>query len=325
MTRSLDRRCFIKKAAATSAAATLGLSLEEKTLLAAQTEHATGVTPSTNTTGDLQKGRIGNLEISRLICGGNLIGGWAHSRDLMYVSDLLKHYFTDEKILETLEIAERNGINMVNTHPEARDIVNRYRRERGGNMMWLVQGMPGRTDLTTDIQRSIDYGADGVYLQGSISDRFVETGRVELIGQVVEFIKENGLPAGVAAHALDVPIACEEAGIEPDFYVKTLHSSHYWSAKRPDQNRSVVSNPADNYWCIEPEKTIEFMRNIDKPWIAYKVLAAGAIHPRKGFEYAFNNGADFLCVGMFDFQIEEDVEIAKKALSQVERDRPWRG
>ena len=36
------------------------------------------------------------------------------------------------------------------------------------------------------------------------------------------------------------------------------------------------------------------MEKIDKPWIAFKVLAAGAVHPKKSFRYAFENGADFV-------------------------------
>jgi len=35
-------------------------------------------------------------------------------------------------------------------------------------------------------------------------------------------------------------------------------------------------------------------------------------HTREGFDYAVQNGADFLCVGMFDFQVQEDVQIARK-------------
>jgi len=46
-----------------------------------------------------------------VICGGNLISGFAHSRDLIYVSPLLQHYFTDEKIMETWARCEEYGIN----------------------------------------------------------------------------------------------------------------------------------------------------------------------------------------------------------------------
>ncbi len=40
--------------------------------------------------GTLPKGKIGEHEISRLVLGGNLIGGWAHSRDLIYVPSLVQ-------------------------------------------------------------------------------------------------------------------------------------------------------------------------------------------------------------------------------------------
>ena len=93
----------------------------------------------------------------------------------------------------------------------------------------------------------------------------------------------------------------------------------YWS-EQPD------SPHHDNMFCFQPQETIDFMNSLDEPWIAFKVLAAGAIQPQDGFKYAFDNGADFICVGMYDFQIVEDCNIALDTLSKVEnRTRPWRG
>lgn len=66
------------------------------------------------------------------------------------------------------------------------------------------------------------------------------------------------------------------------------------------------------------------MQEVKVPWIAFKVLAAGAISPADGFQYAFDGGADFLCVGMFDFQIEEDVELTRRSFAAAQtRRRPW--
>ena len=53
-------------------------------------------------------------------------------------------------------------------------------------------------------------------------------------------------------------------------------------------------------------------------------LAAGAIKPRSGYSYAFRNGADFICNGMFDYQVEDNVALIKELLPKVQRrKRAW--
>ncbi|MCX8063985.1 MAG: hypothetical protein N3G21_02295 [Candidatus Hydrogenedentes bacterium] len=269
---------------------------------------------------DMPIGKIGNVEISRLIAGGNIISGIAHSRDLIYVSKLMRNYFTTQKIIETLKLYEANGINTAIMRVDDRtiDILTRYWRDYKGKIQWIAQAKPKRSNLYEDIDIAIDNNAVGAYIQGQVCDEFVKQKDTKLLGRLVEYIRKKGVISGIGAHSIEVIISCEKEKIYPDFYMKTFHPLTYWSAKHPEYY--------DNKWDFDPEKTKEVMKNIRIPWIAFKVLAGGALHPKKGFDYAFKHGADFICAGIFDFQVEEDAKIAiHTALKNKERDRTWYG
>ncbi|MFB3902148.1 MAG: hypothetical protein ACE15E_01735 [Acidobacteriota bacterium] len=283
--------------------------------------------------GKMPTGKIGHLEISRLILGSNLIAGAAHTRDLIYGHALFRAYNTERKIIETLELAERAGVNTLNLVNFQYPIFHKYLELTSGKMQTICQTFPKETDLKTDIDKAVDNGATTIYIQGAIGDRFIRTGKIDLLAKALEHIKRQGYLAGIGAHSIQVPIACEKAGLDPDYYVKTLHQDDYWSA-HPRENRfefEVGPNLSedhnqyhDSMFDLFPEKTIEFMAQVKKPWIAFKILAGGAIHPKRAFKHAFQNGADFICVGMFDFQIIEDVNIALDAFNSVTgRERAW--
>ena len=320
-----SRRSFLRKSAAVAVSAPLIRSLEEYALAAQEGQPAAASASASKAA--VPRGKIGNISISRLICGGNLISGYAHSRDLMYVSPLLKHYFSDEKILETWALSEQHGINTMVLSPSDQRAVSLYEkhRARGGKIQYLAQVGPPKNDLKTDVKQAKDAGAVGAFLLGNLSDAWTREGDVKLIGELLANIKDAGLISGVAGHELRTVMAVEKAGFAPDFYMKTLHDTNYWSQRRPDQMKEVIDNyGVDNYWCMDPKETIGYMAELKRPWIAYKVLAAGAITPRAGFKHAFDNGADFINVGMFDFQIAEDVAIVNEVLQKCDsREREW--
>ncbi len=266
--------------------------------------------------GPAPKGKIGNMELCRLIMGGNLIGGWAHSRDLIYVSKLVKAYHTDERVMLTMQLAEQCGIDAILTNPQLARIVMKYRHETGGKMKF-ISDCGVKDGFIEGIKQSLASDVDALYCQGEIADRLVKAGNYEEIVKGLEMIREAGKPAGIGAHRIETIKGCVAQGIKPDFWVKTLHHHNYWSA-HPDAEWK------DNMYCFKPQETIDFMNSLEEPWIAFKVLAAGAIKPQEGFQYAFDQGADFICVGMYDFQIVEDVNLVNETLTKVNRTRPWR-
>jgi hypothetical protein len=264
-------------------------------------------------------GKIGDVTVSRMIFGGNLMSGYAHSRDLTYVSGLMREYNTVERILNTLDLAEAAGVNTVLSDPWERptEVLTRH-WQRGGHMQWIIDCRPEEEDLRVNIDAALEKGGCAIYVNGEWSGDFVKAGKVDFLGKCVDYIRSQGVPAGIGGHLLDVPVACEEAGIRPDFYMKTFHSHEYWSVGHSEEH--------DNVYCRKPEETAAFMKDIPIPWIAFKTMAAGAIKPEDAFAYALKGGADFLCVGMFDFQLAQNVRTFKERFTpDLQRVRPLYG
>jgi uncharacterized membrane protein YphA (DoxX/SURF4 family) len=285
--------------------------------------------------GELPKGKLGDLEISRIILGCNLIGGWAHARDLIYANQLFRQYNSETKIFETLNICEQAGINTTNMVNQFYPLLNKYKKLTGSKIMSICQVHVDEKngDPMYEFKVAMDHGATSMYVQGAYADRFINSGKIDMLFKVVDFIRSQGYLAGIGAHSIQTLMACEKAGLKPDYFFKTMHHDQYWSA-HPRENRIEFQMDGeyfldhdkyhDNIFDLFPEQTNEFVKTLDVPLIGFKVLAGGAIQPEVGFKYAFENGADFICVGMFDFQVIDDVNTATEILkSDLNRVRPW--
>ncbi|HYK89150.1 MAG TPA: hypothetical protein VE398_10290 [Acidobacteriota bacterium] len=301
----LNRRVFLGRSLGLCTGVAAGISYEDQTLLAQlvnRSEYGIKKTPVKG----LQHGKLGNYEISRLIIGGNLISGSAHAGDLLYQSALMTHYFTTEKILETWALAEENGINttLMRADPHIIEHYRKFTRERGGKLQWIAQSAPEQGDPVENAKRARDNGALAMYLHGGVSDKLAKAGKTEEIGSVLAGIKQAGILGGIGAHELATVQACVRAGLNPDFYMFTINKLNYYS-----------SNPAE---------VAAFMKGIEKPWIGFKVLGAGRDKPPDGFLHAFQQGADFICVGMFDWQVRDDTAMVQEMLAKgISRDRLW--
>jgi hypothetical protein len=324
---TFSRRHFLRATAGTA----IVLPQIAKAQPASPTQKAAPAPTTPTPAQTIPSGELCGVKIGRVMLGGNLISGFMHSRDLKYVNSLFRAYATTEKIIETLKIAEAHGINTL--FETGGNFVRQYNSTQGGHMQFIphiqVDAHQSDTELGDHIGKQVETGAVALYVWGVAADKLVQAGAIDRLARAVELAKTSGLPIGVGGHSLLVPKACEQHKIPCDFYVKTFHADTYPSATpKPLRKEFIWLNGGegwyDNMWCINPEETADFMAATKKPWVAFKVLAAGAIPPKQAFSHAFQNGADFIAVGMFDFQIPENTGIAVEAIRKAEkRARPW--
>jgi hypothetical protein len=326
MTEKTDRRRFLAQgvlgAAGSIAASNIAAS-------SANADNQKAIPPTAIEYKGMPCGMLGKVKVSRMLFGGNLLAGGMHCRDLAYVNQLFRAYADEDKLIETLKIAEDNGINTV--FESGAQLVALYNKKHNGSMQVIphIDPKAAEKDLETEIKLKLDAGAVALYCWGATSDRLVHDGQVDQLKRAVETAKKCDVPVGVGGHSLSVHKACEKAKVPCDFYVKTLHTDDYPSATPKHLRKDYLwfggEGFYDNMWCVDAEETIEFFKGVDKPWVAFKVLAAGAIPPRKAFAHAFKNGADFIAVGMFDWQVKEDCDLVKRLVRrEAGRQRPWR-
>jgi hypothetical protein len=326
MRKQFTRRDFVKCSLLASATAPLALRAESK--LDSVAEPAEGKTePKT-----FPKGKLGNLEISRLIMGGNLIAGYAHSRQLSYVSTLMRQYNTPAKIRQTIEMGEQQGITAIESWVMDDNSQIFAHWKNGGKIQWIAQVRVGQASGPaagfTQIQKAVDQGAVAIHLTGDNAESLLDSDKFDVVGEAVEYIRSQKRVAGVGAHDLRVIQECEKRKLNADFYQKTLHLADYFGGPKPGDPDRVGA--FDNCWCSNAQAVVDTFANITKPWIAFKVLAAGAIEPRAAFPFAVNGGADFILVGMFDWQVEANAKLARRVFSLAvgpnsKRTRPWCG
>ena len=174
--------------------------------------------------------KIGNVELSRLILGGNMIGGWAHARDMGFYGRLVKAYFTDERVFRNFRIAEACGVNTILTNPALMRVINRYWREEGGKIKFISDcGYPG--GVVKGAIASVENGASMVYLHGGHADNNAVVKKDwKFFREYLDESRKLGVPVGIGCHSLQTVQFCMEHDCIPDFWMKTVHKVDYPTA-----------------------------------------------------------------------------------------------
>jgi len=343
--RTVSRRSFFKKAAVLTGAAAGVYSMEENNLLAFQQRQG-GAPPARGADGAPQGGRrggaeaalpdipgpvptlkLGGIEVSRLIAGHNLLVGQAHDSGsgLIYISALLRAYFTEEKVLETFAMYEKHGINCSGARMAANNSAwaKKYMAQ-SGKLTWMA-GISSENN----IPMALDMGCKLGYVHGNTADAAIrQANGTDLIAKQLDAIRKAKMAAGICCHSLEVVTSCEKAGIKPDFYLKTYNSINYYmtGGGGPAGSAGAASAPDQAAREEAAKAVIDAMASVKVPWIGFKVLAAGRVSPNQAFTECYKNGCDGLLVGMYDFQVAAGANLTKKILQEKDklgRTRPW--
>ena len=274
MDRDTTRRRFLNQAAAGAAAAALSTA-----------DAAPAATPQ-----PMPTIRLGKLEVSRLILGSNPFFGFDHGNPQAN-GDAMRKYYTPERIMAVMDQAADLGINAVWTpcYDHWIRLWNTY-RERGGRLKnWI--GQPDSFDHMKDhITACAKNGGTAIGIQGACIDRAFREKRHDLVREWLDVIKGLGLPAGIATHQPTTHLIAEEKKLPADYYHQCLYQPENYSPKCRDLALATV-------------------RKLDKPVVAYKVLAAGRLPARAAFTHLLKQLApkDGLCVGMLPLNAPDQI------------------
>jgi hypothetical protein len=222
--------------------------------------------------------------VSRLVFGSNPFYGFAHKMGKL--GEEMKAYYTDERITAALDEAASHGITAVASPVYERwvKLLAQY-RERGGKLpIWIAQPDGPPDHMEKEIAAAVKGGAKAVFVQGGRVDEQVGKGDWERLRKWVDLIRSLGVPAGLASHRPDVHLEAEKRKLPTDFYFQCFYNPGH-----------------EEYTPEDREAAIAAIKQIEKPVVGYKILAAGRLKGREGFEFAFRHirRKDGVCVGMF--------------------------
>jgi hypothetical protein len=260
-------------------------------------------------------------QIENWIAGYNPIGGYSHS--VPKLSAIMKDWFTVERTVEFVERCERAGINtwQASVDPKAFQAL-RTAWDRGSKMKWICLTGDQPAEKWKEI---VALNPIAVVHHGEQTDRFFKSGEQGKLGDFVRKAHDAGLLAGISSHGPDNIARCEEADYGQDLYMTCFHNI------RRDQEKvkaGLGDLPVDElYLAGDPARMTKVMRQVKRPCLGFKILAAGRLannraQLERAFSFAFANikPSDGVIVGMFPIltdEIGENAAIARPLAAQA--------
>jgi len=288
--REPDRRAFLKEAAVGAGMAALA---------------AAGQAPGAPASDTMPTIQLGRHTVSRLVVGSNPILGYSHVSGLM--SRLMTDYFTHERIVGLIRRCLEVGVNTWQTSAHEKvDQALAALREAGHEVQWVFLASTAHfaeKPLKEIIARNKPIA---IVHHGGVSDGLWRQGKIEQAHDFAKRVQDLGVLAGISAHNPDVIAHAEEKGWNLDLYMTCF----YRVTRTHDELRKEMGMAevplGEIYLPGDPERMCQVVRQVKRPCLGFKILAAGrrGDHPRdveSAFQFAFKSikRTDGVIVGMF--------------------------
>ncbi len=277
--------------------------------------------------------RIGKHSIPRLVCGSNIFGGLSHWSG--FINREMRAWYTPEQVVKTYHRCVEVGIN---TFEPLRDDPYKALTAEGIKIQGFARARadpdPQKTaeNIKTTAARG---GIIGIHHNGTSTDPMFKQGQLGAVREFTKRLRDTGLLVGVTSHMPDVIAEIESQGWDIDYYMTCVYN---WVRTKEDFEKLAGNRrdllPIETYTVIaregysevflsgDPPKMFKVIKQVKKPCLVYKILAAGrrCETPQTveaAFKEAFENikPSDAVIVGMYDRysdQPAEDAELVRK-------------
>jgi len=264
---------------------------------------------------------FGKAQITRLILGSNPFYGYSHFNRTM--DACMREYYTQDRRLEVLHAAERNGITTWQVHYDTQSMADfaRYRAE-GGKMHVILLAdfeLMRNPKLLPDAAK---LGPLGIAHHGNRTDERFRAGQKGLVRDFLKGIRDTGVMVGLSTHNPAVIDTVESEGWDLDYYQACL----YRVTRTPEESREQFGEApiGETFMEKDPERMCKMIRQTKRPCLAFKLLGAGRTsntpqQVEKAFRFAYANikPGDAAIIGMFPKyrdEVKENAELARRIL-----------
>jgi hypothetical protein len=263
--------------------------------------------------------QLGSHRVSRLMVGSNPMLRYSHTSALL--SRLMMDYYTLENMGRVLERCLELGINTWQSSAHEKvDKTLEGLRSRGRDIQWIFLANNPHLQDAEALKEVIRQNKPiAVVHHGQVTDRLWREGQVEKAHDFVKRVQDLGVMAGLSSHNPAVIRHAESHDWKPDFYMTSFYRD---SRSREELKTQLNEAPlGEVFLASDPPLMCEAIREVKRPCLAFKILAAGrncerAEQVASAFEYAFRNikRSDAVIVGIFPQYQDQALEDAKLAM-----------